>query len=175
MQGKDFLKIPLKGNMKFEMESLARTLTVSYTHLDVYKRQVVLRTPMMELLQFEPSTPKVGAIPLRLIPPWVNKYYLFDWQQKTSFIKWAVDEGYTVFAISWVNPTEAHAEKDFEDYWLEGPMAAFDAMEKITGQRHVNIFSYCLGGTLTVSGLAYLAAKGDDRVASATMLSLIHI
>jgi len=133
------------------------------------KGSVVLRTPMMELLQFEPSTPKVGAIPLLLIPPWVNKYYLFDLQQKTSFIKWAVDEGYTVFAISWVNPTEAHAEKDFEDYWLEGPMAAFDAMEKITGQRHVNIFSYCLGGTLTVSGLAYLAAKGDDRVASATM------
>ena len=134
---------------------------------------VVLRTPMMELLQFEPATEKVSTVPLLLIPPWVNKYYLFDLQKKSSFIKWAVDQGYTVFAISWINPDASYADKDFEDYWLEGPGAAFDAIEKITGQSKVNLFGYCLGGTLTVSGLAYLAAKGDDRANSATMVATL--
>lgn len=132
---------------------------------------VILRTDLMELIQFEPSTPRVGAVPLLLVPPWVNKYYLFDLQKKSSFIKWAVDEGYSVFAISWVNPDESHAAKDYQDYWLEGPMAAFEAIEKATGQRHVNLFGYCLGGTLVASGLAYLAALGDDRVKSATMVA----
>jgi len=134
---------------------------------------VVLRTPMMELLQFEPSTPQVHAVPLMLIPPWVNKYYLFDLQKKSSFIKWAVDQGFTVFAISWVNPDESYAAKDFQDYWLEGPAAAFEAIEKITGQRHVNLIGYCLGGTLTVSGLACLAGQNDDRVSSATMVATL--
>jgi polyhydroxyalkanoate synthase len=134
---------------------------------------VVLRTPMMELLQFEPSTPQVHAVPLMLIPPWVNKYYLFDLQKKSSFIKWAVDQGFTVFAISWVNPDESYADKDFQDYWLEGPAAAFEAIEKITGQRHVNLIGYCLGGTLTVSGLACLAGQNDDRVSSATMVATL--
>lgn len=132
---------------------------------------VILRTDLMELIQFEPSTPRVGAVPLLLVPPWVNKYYLFDLQKKSSFIKWAVDEGYCVFAISWVNPDESHAAKDYQDYWLEGPMAALEAIEKATGQRHVNLLGYCLGGTLVASGLAYLAARGDDRVKSATMVA----
>ena len=132
---------------------------------------VILRTEMMELIQYEPTTPKVGAIPLLLTPPWVNKYYLFDLQKKSSFIRWAVGEGFTVFAISWVNPDESHAKKDFENYWFEGPMAAFDAIEKISGQRHVNLFGYCLGGTLTASGLAYLAAGEDSRVTSATLVA----
>jgi polyhydroxyalkanoate synthase len=107
-----------------------------------------------------------------LVPPWVNKYYLFDLQKKTSFIKWAVDQGYTVFAISWVNPDARHAEKDFENYWLEGPYAALQAIEKITGQRSSHIVSYCLGGTLTASGLAHLTAIGEaDRVKTATMIA----
>ncbi|EFG9939272.1 alpha/beta fold hydrolase, partial [Escherichia coli] len=133
------------------------------------KGSVVLRTDMMELIQYEPTTEKVKSIPLLLVSPWVNKYYLFDLQQKSSFIKWAVDEGFTVFAISWVNPDASHADKDFENYWMEGPMAAFEAIRKATGQDKVNMFGYCLGGTLTASGLAYLAAKGDKTVNSATM------
>lgn len=135
------------------------------------KGSVVLRTEMMELLQFEPTTDKVHEVPLLLISPWVNKYYLFDLQPKTSFIRWAVDQGYTVFAVSWVNPDSRHGDKDFEDYWLEGPQAAFDAIEKATGSKKVNLVGYCLGGTLTASGLAYMAAKGDKRVASATMIA----
>lgn len=135
------------------------------------KGSVVLRTDMMELIQYEPTTETVKDAPLLLTPPWVNKYYLFDLQQKSSFIKWAVDQGFTVFAISWVNPDASHADKDFADYWLEGPMAAFTAIEQATGQKKVNIFSYCLGGTLTATGLAYLTAKKDNRVATATMVA----
>ena len=141
-------------------------------NLATTKGGVVLRTDMMELIQYEPSTEKVQKAPLLLVPPWVNKYYLFDLQEKTSFIKWAVDQGFTLFTISWVNPDARHAEKDFENYWLEGPYAALQAIEKITGERSSHIASYCLGGTLTVSGLAHLAAIGEaDRVNSATMIA----
>jgi polyhydroxyalkanoate synthase subunit PhaC len=135
------------------------------------KGSVVLRTEMMELIQYEPTTEKVREVPLLLISPWVNKYYLFDLQPKASFIKWAVSEGYTVFAVSWVNPDTSHADKDFENYWLEGPEAAFEAIAKATGQDKVNIVGYCLGGTLTASGLAYMTAKGDERANTATMIA----
>jgi len=141
-------------------------------NLATTKGGVVLRTDMMELIQYEPSTEQVQNTPLLLVPPWVNKYYLFDLQKKTSFIKWAVDQGYTVFAISWVNPDARHAEKDFENYWLEGPYAALQAIEKITDRRSSHIVSYCLGGTLTASGLAHLTAIGEaDRVKTATMIA----
>jgi polyhydroxyalkanoate synthase subunit PhaC len=141
-------------------------------NLATTKGGVVLRTDMMELIQYEPSTDKVNKTPLLLVPPWVNKYYLFDLQKKTSFIKWAVDQGFTLFTISWVNPDGRHADKDFDNYWLEGPYAALQAIERITGERNSHIVSYCLGGTLTVSGLAHLAVIGEaDRVKSATMIA----
>lgn len=141
-------------------------------NLATTKGAVVLRTDMMELIQYEPSTERVEKNPLLLVPPWVNKYYLFDLQKKSSFIKWAVDQGFTVFTVSWVNPDARHAEKDFENYWLEGPYAALQAIETITGERSVHIVSYCLGGTLTVSGLSHLTGIGEaDRVASATMIA----
>jgi polyhydroxyalkanoate synthase len=132
---------------------------------------VVFRNELMELIQYEPTTPKVRKTPLLLVPPWVNKYYLFDLQPKSSFVKWAVDQGYTVFVISWVNPDASLGHKDFADYWLEGPMAAMDAIEQATGERKVNIYAYCLGGTLTTAGLAYLARRKIDRVASATLVA----
>jgi polyhydroxyalkanoate synthase subunit PhaC len=141
-------------------------------NLATTKGAVVLRTDMMELIQYEPSTERVERTPLLLVPPWVNKYYLFDLQKKSSFIKWAVDQGFTVFTVSWVNPDARHAEKDFENYWLEGPYAALQAIDKITGERSAHLVSYCLGGTLTVSGLSHLAGIGEaDRVASATMIA----
>jgi polyhydroxyalkanoate synthase len=140
-------------------------------NLAATKGSVLQRTDMMELIQYEPTTERVCEIPLLLVPPWVNKYYLFDLQQKTSFIKWAIDQGLTVFTLSWVNPDQSHADKDFDNYWFEGPHAAFEVIEKATGQHHVNLIGYCLGGTLTATGLAYLAAGGDDRVTSATLLA----
>jgi len=130
--------------------------------------KIVYQNNLMQLIQYAPSTQAVRRRPLLIVPPWINKFYVLDLKPKNSFIKWAVDQGHTVFVISWVNPDEKLAEKSFEDYMLEGPVAAVDAIERATGERRVNAVGYCLGGTLLASTAAYLAAKNDDRLASAT-------
>jgi polyhydroxyalkanoate synthase len=140
-------------------------------NLAVTPGMVVYQTDLMQLIQYSPTTEKVARRPLLIIPPWINKFYILDLREKNSLIKWAVSEGHTVFVISWVNPDEHLAHKSFEDYMVEGPLAALDAMEKATGQRDANVVGYCLGGTLLASTLAYMAAKGDDRFASATYLT----
>ena len=129
--------------------------------------KVVYQNDLMQLLQYEPSTPDVRRRPLLIMPPWINKFYVLDLQPKNSFIKWCVDQGHTVFVISWVNPDERLAQKSFEDYMLEGPLAALDAIDAATGEPSVNAVGYCLGGTLLASTLGYLAAR-NDRIASAT-------
>src|SRR5204863_5253904 len=106
--------------------------------------------------------------PLLIMPPWINKFYILDLRPRNSFIRWAVGQGHTVFVISWVNPDERLATKSFEDYMREGPLAALDAMKAATGEREANVIGYCLGGTLLASTLAFLAAKRDARVKSAT-------
>jgi len=103
-----------------------------------------------------------------IIPPWINKFYVLDLQPKNSFIRWCVEQGHTVFVISWINPDEKLAEKSFEDYMLEGPLAALDAIEAAVDERRVNAVGYCLGGTLLASTLGYMATRNDDRIASAT-------
>ena len=118
--------------------------------------KIVFQNNLMQLIQYAPSTTKVRKRPLLIIPPWINKFYVLDLQPKNSLIKWAVDQGHTVFVISWVNPDENLAEKGFEDYMLEGPVAALDAIQKATGERQVNAVGYCLGGTLLASTGAYL-------------------
>jgi polyhydroxyalkanoate synthase len=130
--------------------------------------KVVFQNDLMQLIQYEPTTETVQRRPLLIMPPWINKFYILDLRPKNSFIKWAVDQGHTVFVVSWVNPDERLAQKRFEDYMLEGPLAALDAMEAATGEREANVIGYCLGGTLLASTLAYMAAKGDDRFKSAT-------
>jgi polyhydroxyalkanoate synthase len=130
--------------------------------------KVVYQNELMQLIQYAPSTPEVRCRPLLIVPPWINKFYVLDLQPKNSFIKWCVDHGHTVFVISWVNPDERLAQKSFEDYMLEGPLAALDAIEAATGERSVNAVGYCLGGTLLASTLSYMVAHGDDRIASAT-------
>jgi polyhydroxyalkanoate synthase subunit PhaC len=130
--------------------------------------KVVYQNELMQLIQYAPSTPEVRRRPLLIVPPWINKFYVLDLQPKNSFIKWCVDHGHTVFVISWVNPDERLAQKSFEDYMLEGPLAALDAIEAATGERSVNAVGYCLGGTLLASTLGYMVAHGDDRIASAT-------
>jgi polyhydroxyalkanoate synthase subunit PhaC len=130
--------------------------------------KVVYQNELMQLIQYAPSTPEVRCRPLLIVPPWINKFYVLDLQPKNSFIKWCVDHGHTVFVISWVNPDERLAQKSFEDYMLEGPLAALDAIEAATGERSVNAVGYCLGGTLLASTLGYMVAHGDDRIASAT-------
>jgi len=132
--------------------------------------KVIFQNELMQLIHYAPSTPNVKRRPLLIIPPWINKFYILDLQPKNSFIKWAVDQGHTVFVISWVNPDERLAHKSFQHYLLEGPIAALNAVEAATGEREVNAIGYCLGGTLLATTLSYLAAKSDERIRSATYL-----
>jgi polyhydroxyalkanoate synthase len=131
--------------------------------------KVVYQTDLMQLIQFQPTTREVYRTPLVIVPPWINKYYILDLRERNSFIKWALDQGHTVFVVSWVNPDARLAQMSFEDYMKQGPLAALDAVEKATGERQVNFIGYCLGGTLLGATLGYLSEKKqDDRVRSAT-------
>ena len=115
-------------------------------------------TTLIELIQYEPTTPDVYKRPLLIVPPWINKYYVLDLNPEKSFIRWAVGQGLTVFVISWVNPDERHADKDFDAYMREGILAALDCVEQATGEREVAAIGYCVGGTLLAATLAYMAA-----------------
>jgi len=132
--------------------------------------KVVFQNELMQLIQYAPATEQAFRRPLLIIPPWINKFYILDLRPTNSFIKWLVEQGHTVFVISWVNPGPALAEKGFDAYMTEGPLAALDAMEKATGEREANVVGYCIGGTLLATTLAWMAAKGDDRFKSALYL-----
>ncbi len=133
--------------------------------------KVVYQNDLMQLIQYTPTTETVAKRPLLIIPPWINKYYILDLRPKNSFVKWAVDQGLTVFIISWVNPDEELSHKSFTDYMLEGPLAALDAIREATGEAEANAIGYCLGGTLLASTLAYMAQKKDKRFKSATFFT----
>ncbi len=134
--------------------------------------KVIYQNDLIQLLQYEPTTPEVAKRPLLIIPPWINKFYILDLKPANSLIKWLVGQGHTVFVVSWVNPNEKLATKSFGDYMLEGPLAALGAIENATGETSANVIGYCLGGTLLASTLAYLAAtKQSDRIASATFFA----
>jgi polyhydroxyalkanoate synthase len=125
----------------------------------------------MQLIQYTPTTDEVLKIPLLIVPPWINKYYILDLTPEKSFIKWCVDHGLTVFVISWVNPDAKLASKSFEQYMREGSLTAFDVVAEITGEKKVHAIGYCVGGTLLAITLAYLAAKRRNRVVSATLFA----
>jgi polyhydroxyalkanoate synthase len=135
--------------------------------------KVVFQTDMMQLIQYQPRTETVFKRPVLIVPPWINKFYILDLREKNSFIKWLVEQGQTVFVISWVNPDERLAEKTFASYMEEGLFAAIDAIEKQTGEKAVNAVGYCLGGTLLAVALAYLAGKKQKRIASASFLTTL--
>ena len=132
------------------------------------KGKVVYQNELMQLIQYDPLTAEQYRRPLLIFPPWINKFYILDLREKNSFIRWATQQGHTVFVVSWVNPDARLAHKKFEDYMFEGTLAALDAVEAATGEREINTIGYCLGGTLLGATLGYLAAKGDSRVKSAT-------
>ncbi len=132
---------------------------------------VVFQNELMQLIQYTPSTARVRRRPLLITPPWINKFYVLDLQPRNSFIRWAVERGHTVFVISWVNPDASLRDKDFEDYMLEGPIAALDAIEQATGEREINAIGYCIGGTLLGATLAWLRARGDTRIQCATFFT----
>ncbi|SEP97919.1 polyhydroxyalkanoate synthase [Faunimonas pinastri] len=133
--------------------------------------KVVAQNDLCQIIQYAPATGKVLKRPLLIVPPWINKFYVLDLGPDKSFIRWAVEQGHTVFLISWVNPDERHATKDFAAYVREGIFAALDVVEAITGERQTNVIGYCIGGTLLAMALARLAALGEDRIATATMMT----
>jgi len=132
--------------------------------------KVIFQNELMQLIQYAPSTVEVKRRPVLIVPPWINKFYVLDLRPENSFIRWVVDRGNTVFVISWVNPDERLAYKHFEDYMLEGPLAALEVIEAAAGEREVNVIGYCLGGTLLAATLGYLTAQNDDRIRTATYL-----
>ena len=130
--------------------------------------KVVFRNKLIELLQFAPATEQVYERPLLIFPPWINKFYILDLRPENSFIRWLTGQGYTVFVVSWANPDSALAQMDFEDYMQDGIFAALDAVKAATGVEDPNCVGYCIGGTLLAATLAYMAAKKDARIHSAT-------
>ena len=133
--------------------------------------KVVFQNRLFQLIQYSPSTEKVLKRPLLIVPPWINKFYILDLQPENSFLKWATDEGHTVFVVSWVNPDESYAHTEFADYLRDGVLTAVDAVQAATGEEVMNAIGYCIGGTLLASTLAYMKAKGDKRIASATFFT----
>jgi polyhydroxyalkanoate synthase len=160
-RGSGRLKIRQTDATKFEVGK----------NLAITPGKIIYQNAVMQLIQYEPTTEQVLRRPLLIVPPWINKYYILDLSPEKSFVKWAVDQGQTVFMVSWVNPGKDLAAKSFEDYMREGILEALSAVQHATGERAVHALGYCVGGTLLAATLAYLAAIRDSRVKSATFLT----
>ncbi len=165
------------NNLLGDLERGRGKLTIRMTDLDAFELgeniattpgKVVYQNELLQLIQYLPTTDQVLKRPLLIVPPWINKYYILDLRPKNSFIRWAVAQGHTVFVVSWVNPDARLADKGFDDYVREGILACLDAIERATGEREVNAIGYCLGGTLLGTTLALMAARGDERIRTAT-------
>ncbi len=133
--------------------------------------KVVFRNATFELIQYSPAVKRTYEIPLLIVPPWINKFYILDLNPKKSFVRWATEQGLTVFVMSWVNADEKQGRKSFSDYMHEGFLTAVQAVLDATGAEKVNSIGYCVGGTLVAASLAYMAAKGDNRVNAATFFT----
>ena len=167
-------------NMIKDLEAGKGKLSIRQTDADFFEvgrnvatapGKVVFQNEILQLIQYEPSTEKVYTTPLVIFPPWINKFYILDLSEDNSFIRWVVDQGYTVFVVSWINPSPELKDKTFVDYMHQGIFETLDAIEKATGQKKVHTIGYCIGGTLLGSTLAYMADKGDDRIKSATFFT----
>ncbi len=167
-------------NLLDDLERGGGQLSISMTDPSAFKLgenvattpgKVIYQNDLIQLIQYAPSTQAVWKTPLLIIPPWINKYYILDLREKNSFIRWAVAQGHTLFVISWRNPDQRFAGKGFDDYMLEGPIAALEAIERATGEKEANVIGYCLGGTLLACTLAWLAAKKRKPVKSATFFT----
>ncbi|KJC59843.1 poly(3-hydroxyalkanoate) synthetase [Bradyrhizobium sp. LTSPM299] len=133
--------------------------------------KVIYQNEVMQLIQYSPATESVLRTPLLIVPPWINKFYILDLRPEKSYVKWCVDQGITVFLISWVNPDKELGKKTWADYMTDGPLAAMDVIEKVTGEMKIHTAGYCVGGTMLASTLAYLAEKRRQRVTSATFFA----
>ncbi len=158
-----------RGNLQISM--VDRSKFAVGENIAVTPGSVVFQNELMQLIQYAPTTDKVLKRPLLILPPWINKYYILDLRPKNSFIRWAVEQGHTVFICSWVNPDEGLGDRGFDDYMQLGPYAALDAIEAATGERAINVIGYCLGGTLLAATLSHMASKRDNRIKSATFFT----
>jgi polyhydroxyalkanoate synthase len=133
--------------------------------------KVVFRNDTFELIQYSPSVQRTYEIPLLIVPPWINKFYILDLNPKKSFVRWATEQGLTVFMVSWVNADETQGRKSFSDYMREGFLEAVQAVQDATGAEKINTIGYCIGGTMVAAALGYMAAKNDNRVNAATFFT----
>ncbi|MEW5423127.1 class I poly(R)-hydroxyalkanoic acid synthase [Amorphus sp. 3PC139-8] len=173
----------LVRGMKMLAEDIERgggTLRIRQTALEGFEvgetlattpGKVVAENDVRQLIQYSPTTETVKKKPILVVPPWINKFYILDLNPEKSFIKWMLDQGYTVFVVSWVNPDARLAEKSFEDYMREGILDSLDLVQKATGEDKIDLIGYCVGGTLTGVTLAYMAATGDTRADTVTFLA----
>lgn len=162
-----------KSNGKLRITTSNNTAFEVGKNLAITEGKVVYQNDLIQLIQYSPSTDKVHEIPMIIMPAWINKYYILDLQAKNSLVKWLVGKGYTVFMISWANPTHAHKDKTFDSYMLEGPIAAINIVKRVCNVNKVNIAGYCLGGTLLACAIAYLKrkTKSEIDINSATFLT----
>lgn len=137
------------------------------------KGKVIFQNDLIQLIHYSPLKEKNFEVPILIVPPCINKYYILDLSEKNSFVKWLLEQGFSVFMISWVNPGKELAYKDFNNYILEGPLAALDAIQAATNKSRVSAIGYCVGGVLLASALAYLNKRGDKRIVNATFLTTL--
>ncbi|MEO0387932.1 MAG: alpha/beta fold hydrolase, partial [Pseudomonadota bacterium] len=173
----------LKRGLRMMLEDLERgkgQLLIRQTDMDAFEvgrdmavtpGSVIFENEILQLIQYAPTTEKVHSVPLLIIPPWINKFYVLDLNQKKSMVKWLVGQGYTVFMVSWVNPDERQRDETWDSYLTKGAIAAIDAVLAETGQKKTHVASYCIGGTMVGTLMAYLSKTGDTRVASTTFFT----
>ncbi|MEE4212063.1 MAG: class I poly(R)-hydroxyalkanoic acid synthase [Parvularcula sp.] len=177
-QGANFIKG--LENFMADLERGHGELAIRQADLDFFKvgeniattpGKVVYQNEMMQLIQYEPTTKTVAERPMVIFPPWINKFYILDLQPANSFIRWLVDQGRTVFVVSWVNPGPELKDKSFPDYMRQGIFEALEAVTRATGAESFDTIGYCIGGTLLAVTLAYMAQKGDKRINTATFFT----
>ncbi|MGR4018966.1 class I poly(R)-hydroxyalkanoic acid synthase [Vibrio harveyi] len=189
----ELLKLTLEQNgenlltglekLKEDVESSADILKVRMTNNNAFRvgddvattaGDVVFQNELFELIQYRPLTEKVNATPLLIVPPFINKYYILDLTAKNSMVRWLLEQGHSVFMMSWRNPGKEQAQVEFGDYVTEGVAKAITAIEDITGQEQINAAGYCIGGTVLASTVAYYAAKRmKKRIKSATFFTTL--
>ncbi|NBW00314.1 MAG: class I poly(R)-hydroxyalkanoic acid synthase [Betaproteobacteria bacterium] len=133
--------------------------------------EVVYQNKLLQLIQYKPTTEKVGAVPMLFVPPSINKFYIMDLQQNSSLVKFTVDQGNTLFLVSWINEQDEHSQLTWDDYVSDGILKAIDVVLEITGQPKTNVLGFCIGGTIAATGLAHLAARKEDKVNSFTLMT----
>ncbi|MCA3936998.1 class I poly(R)-hydroxyalkanoic acid synthase [Vibrio vulnificus] len=160
----DILKIRMTSNNAFRIgEDIATTAG-----------DIVFQNDLFELIQYRPLTEQVNATPLLIVPPFINKYYILDLTAKNSMVRWLLEQGHSVFMMSWKNPGKAQANVEFGDYVTEGVVKAVTAIEEITGQEQINAAGYCIGGTVLACTVGYYAAKRmKKRIKSATFFTTL--